>query len=161
MLKGFPLHRIIVCMSPWPDVIPPGILYNKTFQILNNLLFSKIVNTTCSFLLYWKPSDTVYPSTQDVQTPHYLCQRYRNSTLRVCVLTSYIEIDRPLIFAHFVFSRAHVHDRNAGVPYLKPAHCLLGEKMRMRLKIIVQSWKGSAVYCTVAEQTGHHSGATE
>lgn len=52
--------------------------------------------------------------------------------LCVCVLTSYIEIDQPLIFAHFVLSRAHVHDRNAGVAYLKPAHGLLGEKRRMR-----------------------------
>lgn len=49
----------------------------------------------------------------------------------VCVLTGNIEIDQPLIFAHFVFSRAHIHDRNADVAYLKPAHYLLGEKRRM------------------------------
>lgn len=39
-------------------------------------------------------------------------------------LTRHIKVDKTLVFANFVFSRTLVHDRNAGVANVKPAHYL-------------------------------------
>lgn len=76
--------------------------------------------------------------------------------LSVCVLTGNIEVDQPLVFAHFVFSRAHIQDRNAGIAYLKPAHYLLGEKRRM-------SWVDMEEGCChrVEPTVKTHIGATD
>lgn len=46
------------------------------------------------------------------------------------ILTGYIEVDQPLIFASFVLGRALVHDRNTCVANLKPAHDLRGGNER-------------------------------
>lgn len=43
-------------------------------------------------------------------------------------LTGYIKVDQPLVFAGFVYSQTFVHDGDAGVADVEPAHDLPGRK---------------------------------
>lgn len=48
----------------------------------------------------------------------------RNRTFKPSTLTGHIEVDEHLVFAHFVLSRALVHDGHGGVADVKRAHYL-------------------------------------
>lgn len=48
----------------------------------------------------------------------------RQCEIKPSILTGYIEVNQPFIFAHFILSRTLVHDGRTGVADLKPAHYL-------------------------------------